>query len=173
MPVTQPLSSNLDAILNQCVTMIEGLGLTYTPPGGTPTLIPVVKRKLSKKDETIDPLPLITVWPIRDAENARWLSFSGWLRSAYNIGIAIIAANDGDEFSNIPTLATWRQSIRQLFQGPALGNLTTITDSLGNVSKILDVDSSKDEFLDNKMLPDLYDYQTVGVFINIVEPSAA
>lgn len=147
--------------LNDCLNamQVDVASLNLQTPGGIQ--IPVVIRKLPKKDETLDPPTQITICAKEVPETVKEITFANQVWLIYHLLITVVSPNNTDDSAtNIPLYTTWRQSIRQKFQG--LNFATPIT-------AVKNLETEQDVFLDRKAISDLYDYQAVGVEIEAVE----
>ncbi len=145
--------SALNTILDAVVNQVGSLGISFNGA------IQVVKRKLPKKGETVDPVPQITVSNREQGEDFKWYTFSNGLLMVYYIEVTIIAANNRDQLTNIPNYAQWREQIRTLFARPLLNGAPTVWD-MRVIPKV---------FLDRRMISDNYDYQQLVVQVKSAE----
>jgi hypothetical protein len=157
----------LNDCLDQVVKVVQALNLNLN--GVIP---PVVKRKLPKKDQTLDPPIQITVNAKEYPEKIKNITFANYLIATYKAQVTICSPNDGDELSNIPIYAQWRQQIRQKLQAPPISGVSPSVPPLP-VGVFMNVDSVPDVFEDRKAISDLYDYQAIGFDIQVVEQRSA
>lgn len=146
--------SVLNSILDATVKKVKQLGLSYK--GG---IVPVVKRKLPKKEETVDPARQITICGAQKVDKLSWLAF-GVKRMEYVVQIVIICPNNDDQASDIEIYSFWRQTIRDDFAEPPLAG----------VSEVWDMDVLEGEFLNRDEISANYDYQEIPVKVTTAEP---
>ncbi len=156
--------SVLNDILDATVTGVDGLDLVLSSEPSSP--IPVVKRKLPKKEEVVDPPVQITVCKSETPEQVKWYAFpstnkpKGTVRVKYSLEVTIISPNNDDQYTNLPDYAYWREKIRVLFSTKA---------AFSGVSEVIDCDAKLGVYLDRDQINENYDYQTVGLIVTTIE----
>jgi len=145
---------NLDTVVSVITQITGGLGLTW-PLGGD--LVPVVMRKLAKKEKGVDPVVMITVSGSVVQGNMSPLAF-GLRREVYVVDITTVVPNGNDQSSNISVYALWRSLIERRFSKPPLYG----------VSECFDLNILQGSFLDRDNIKAGNDVQLVRVEVTCV-----
>lgn len=143
-------------ILDAVVSQIQTLGLTLGS-----TSVVVAKRKLPKREQGLDTLPLIAVVPSDKPETVKRLGFEDAVSVTYRVDVVVIATGDGDPVSNLDTYLDWRQKIRRLFQ----------EWPLAGVDSVYDVRIDPDTVIDRDALNQNYDYSGLTAWFLSAEQS--
>lgn len=146
--------SNYFNALSAIEASINGLSLAI---GGQTVTVNI--RKLPKREEGLDPATQILVVPSETPERVEQFAYPNQVNVAYSCQIVVINPNDGDQITNLPTYLDWRQSIRELFQGPPL---TTVSGCW--MTKIV-----PGRPLDREKINLNYDYLDLSVEVYCVE----
>lgn len=154
-----PITSVSDDLLNGTVTAVGNLGFTSPTSGQS---VPVVKRKLPMKLQTIDPPVQIVVSRSDAPEGFKYIAF-GQRSKEYLVLVAIVSPNNADQVSNLPLYQQWRQQIEDLYN--PLGGFASpaAIQTLAGSSQCWDIRVKPGVFLDRRMISKNYDYQVVGV----------
>jgi hypothetical protein len=156
-------ASIVTPILNAFVFQIQLMGF-ISPALTVPSVIPsapitVVKRKLPKKDETLQPPTQIIVCLGPKADDLGWWSF-GVKKMRYYVEITFVSPNNNDNASNLDLYTQWRQQIRNHFAKPPLVGCASVVD----------LDVLGGNFLPRTgKLSTLYDYQQIIVRVTTAE----
>lgn len=140
------MASVANDILDAVVAKVEGLNLQLD---GT---VPVVKRKLPKKGQTVDQPVQITVCLDEKPFTIERLSFED-KNVEILVLVVIISPNRGDQATNLPLYTEWQQQIADLFEMPLLDG----------VAEVWDTDVEQEVFLDRQALATSLDYQAIGL----------
>lgn len=147
------MASVMDTLWTTTVTQVAALNL-LSPVDGT-TVIPVVRKKLSRAERVLDPVVQIIVFRPETPEKVRQMAFgANWY--TYSFIVAITYPGNQDLVSNLTTYSTHRDSIKALF-----GSFTTYP--VFGVAGVFDMRVRPDVFLPRSMIAINYDYQAVGV----------
>lgn len=153
--------SVLNDVLDKVVEQVDLLGLALD---GTP--LPVVKRKLPKKEELVDPPYQITVSKSEEPEGWRWYAFpstsnpKGAIRKEYLVEITTITPNDNDQLTDLDTYTEWREQVIKLFSHPK---------TFAGIAQVFDCNAAPGVFLKREEVSNNYDYQQVGVRVITLE----
>ncbi len=129
--------------------------------------LPVNVRKLPKaEDPLLDPLPQVVVCPAVRPERVEQASFENLVFKWYVIDVVILAANNGDEVSNLAAYAGFRDRISKLFQGPPA---TAALSALGP-APLYDQRVEPKTFLARDPIRKLYDVQALTAVCYTIEP---
>ncbi|MBP3956325.1 hypothetical protein J8F10_13625 [Gemmata sp. G18] len=148
--------SNLDTILDAVVTAVRELNFKLTGPGS----VPVVKRKLPKREEAVDPSEQVTVSGAAELDSVTPIAFGDVFRVRYRVEVTLVTSNKNDQVKNLPEYLAFRQQVRQLFRKPPLVG----------AAAVVDLDVVGGEFLDRGMISQGYDYQQVVIRVTTIEP---
>ena len=139
------------SVLNQVQAVIQNLTLTGLPPQN------VLIRMLPKAEEEVDPLPQVAIVPSEKPEIIADAGFENQVDVTYEVQVVIIAANNHDFATNLPTYLLWREQVRRAFQPQKLLGISTIWS----------VDLDMEPPLDREMLNKQYAYSGMGIkFVN-------
>lgn len=147
---------DLDAILDAVVVGVESLGLTYGE-GTEEDLVPVVKRKIAKREKGIDPAVQITVSGSVRSPAMVPRAFGRRLE-VFIVDITVVSSNNNDQLSNLDLYAAWRTAIERKFFAPPLYG----------VSEVFDLNILQGSFLDVENIQANYDVQLVRVEVSAV-----
>jgi hypothetical protein len=149
-------TANETLIQDAMVTAVEGLNLTLnTVP------VPVAKRKVPRRGETVDPVPQIVVVQLGKPPPPVLASFEGDLTYRYTEAVIIIAANNEDNLTNLATYQQWYESIRRLFQQPL-----AVAGIAGKVTWTM---TNPERLIDPREVAEGYDYLSLGVTVTVWE----
>lgn len=98
-------------ILQTQANQVGALGVTYQNAS-----VPVVVRKLPKKEETLDTVPVFVVAPSERPESIEPFGSEDQVLVKYLTECVFIGPGDGDFTSNLDTWLTYREQVRRLFQ---------------------------------------------------------
>ena len=143
--------SQLNSILDAVVTRVASLGLIKDS-----VVIPVVKRKLPRRQETMDSPTTITVSPPDAPDSVIYAAFGAQWWS-YTVNITVVSPNDQDLASNIDTYTGWRDQIKALFMPPFA------SPPLVGVPLVWDMRVKPQVLFHRSMLAMNYDYQQIAV----------
>jgi hypothetical protein len=144
--------SLLNDILDAVVTEHEAVDPAPTI-GGKP--LTVVKRKLPKREETVDAAYQVTISGVLVPESVKRIA-RGKYMVMYAIEMTLITPNDHDAATNLPDHAAWRESTRARYMA------ATPLPTLATVKRI---DVVTGPFLDRAMLAEGYDYDQIALNI--------
>lgn len=150
--------SQLTTILDTVVQGVTALGLQLNGK-----VLPVVKRKLPKKQEVVDLGAQITVSGTVDVDRQKPWAFGAGTGTAlyrvdYRIEITLICPNDNDAVTNLDAYTQFRESIRQAFRNAPLAG-----------TQVYDQKFDDGPFLDRGNMHDGYDYQQVVIKMSTIE----
>lgn len=134
------LNDLLDAIVADHVAAALQIG------GNTLT---IVKRKLPKKEETVDADYQVSIYAEPISERSDRIANNTYLVK-YFISMTLITPNDRDALVNLVDHAAWRESTRARYE---------VLTTLGRI------DFRDAPFLDRTQLAEGYDYQTIAITI--------
>lgn len=147
-------ASTMDLLWTAVTQQVTGLGL-QSPADNS--VIPVVRKKLSRAERVLDAVTQIVVFRPEQPEKVKYAAF-GTRWYTYSYVIAITYPGNQDLVSNIATYAEQRDSIKGLFESftayPVLG-----------ITGAFDMRVRPDVFLPRSMIAINYDYQAMGVDI--------
>jgi hypothetical protein len=170
-----PLSSVYLNCLNAVALVLENLGLSFTPDGGGPTIIPgivVLKeptvqeylQTLGEPGETGSAeLPVIVVSPQAEKQPTEPASVEAYVFVTYPVDITISAGGNRDFQSNLDTWLNWRETIRGQFMGTLLPG----------VPQVYDTNTDPEEAVDRETLQDNLDQSALTVRFETLEARAA
>ena len=150
----------ITGILNAVAAKIQGVLLTDP---ATNQFLPVVIRKLPRRQEGIGPIPQITVYRSDSPEDLKYLAFKQQ-STIYTIYVVIIAAGNQDLVSDIAVYDGWRNAIQNSFKPP---NLPRSNPLLLGVPGCWDVRVVPDVWLDRQHINQNYDYQATAIHVSI------
>lgn len=146
----------LDAVLNAIVTDIDNLNLMLGSSAPN-----VVKRKGVKREPGVDDSLQITVAESEFGDVVKYMAF-GKSTIYHRIDITIVAPNNRDWASNLPTYASWRETIRNSYIPPKLQSTT-----LFQLAGVWDVRIRPNKYLDREAMANLYDEQTITLEVGV------
>lgn len=161
-------------ILNAVGLIIENLGLTFTPAGGspiTPGVVvlkePTVQEYLQTLGEPNEPgsakLPVIVVSPQAEKQPTEAACHEAFVFVVYPVDITISAGGNRDFASNLDTWLNWREVIRGQFSGTVLPG----------VVEVYDTEPDPEEAIDRGTLQDNLDQGTLTIRFSTAEARAA
>ncbi len=139
-------TSVLDRILSAVVSKLQLAGLSA---GGN--LLPVVKRKLPKKQETVDEDYQVTVSGAENADQTKRIAFGNAYKVNYTVEITLVSPNE-DQLTNLGDHTIWRESVRALFMK---------ANPLPTVTEVKRLEIVPAPFLDRSILSQGYDYNQI------------
>lgn len=145
---------NSNDILNAVVTGVTGLGLQLNS-----TTVPVRKRKVPKREETVDPGTQIVICLAEKSPPPRYFSF-GKVKATYFVQVVILVPNNADNLTNLDVYQDWKQQIRVLFQKPPLAG----------VSSVYNMDPIESSFIKRSLANENYDYVEANLQVENIEP---
>ena len=151
----------IDNVLEAVKTTVASLGLTA---GGV--TIPVVKRKLPMKEESIDPSTQIVV-SMAEVLPAPVRFCAAMLLYRLPVEVTLITPNRSDYVQSIPDLSNYYGSIRDKFAATSTTKQTFPITIPAGADAIWMVKPDSGAFLDRPRLNFAYDYQqqVVSVFL--------
>jgi len=151
----------IDDVLNSVVSGVASLGLQA---GGV--TIPVVKRKLPLKEETIDPATQFVV-SMAEALPRPERFCAAMLRYELRVEITLITPNRSDYVGSIPQLSDWYGQVRDKFSATSTTKGTFPVTIPAGPAAVWMVKPGDGAFLDRPRLNFAYDYQqqVVSVFL--------
>lgn len=99
--------SMLNDIFDKIVKVQRGLSLTVDG-----NALPVEKRKLPKREETVDTAYQVTVSGTEMVDECTRIGFGGVWRVLYKIDVTLMTPNDRDQLRNLADHAAWREATR-------------------------------------------------------------
>lgn len=75
-------------------------------------LLSVVKRKLPKKEDTVDADYQVTVSGAEMVDRITPIAFGGSYKVSYRVEMTLIVPNDRDQLVNLDAVANWREATR-------------------------------------------------------------
>lgn len=163
--MTNYQTSKLNSLLDAVVKTIQALNCQLNGES-----VPVVKRKLPKKEQSVDPAVQITVCASEDVDEQKYHDFTGAMRVTYVFEITIISPNNDDQLTNLDIYTEWRESIRMRFKKPPFV-VYYGTDENGALLPVtvFQMRVLPGKFLDRKLISDNYDYQMLRLEIVVIE----
>ena len=148
--------SVLSDLLDYVKSRIDVLGLVDPVYG----VVQVVRRKLPRKAESLDPPVQITVSLPDAPDEILYAHFTGnWWK--YTIQITVIRPTDQNVDTNIELYTEWRELIRNLF---------TSFVSIPAIPNVFDARVRPLTLFNRAMLASNYDYQSLSVEFTSDEP---
>jgi hypothetical protein len=80
--------------------------------------VPCVKRKLPKKEETVDVQTQSTVSGEELVDRIKRIGFGSCWQCLYRVQITLVTPNDRDQLYHMVEHTDWREGVRALFQKP-------------------------------------------------------
>lgn len=146
--------SVLNDVLTDMVTSIAALELTIGE-----NALSVVKRKLPKREETVDSQYQVTVNGKEMVDQIRRIGFGSCWQVLYNIDITLVSPTERDMLYNLDAHIAWREAVRAHFMAPS-------PIAVEEVKLVVFIDSP---FLDRTQLSDGYDYDQLTIQITTYE----
>ncbi|AMV26118.1 hypothetical protein VT84_17095 [Gemmata sp. SH-PL17] len=143
-------TSVLDRILSAVVSKVQLDGTTVGP-----ALMPVVKRKLPKKEERVDADYQVTVSGSENVDATRRIAFGHVFRVEYSVEITLITPN-GDQLTHLADHTVWREATRAVFMAPK---------PLAGVPEVKRLEIVEAPFLDRSLLSQGYDYDQIQLTV--------
>ena len=147
--------SKLNDILEFVKTTQSTLALTV---GGN--ALTVVKRKLPKREETVDTSYMTTISGAEQVAEVKRIAFKGKYLVPYVVEITLVTPNDKDELINLTDHATWLETTRGAYQ------VDLMMAAVGGIYK---VEVIQNPFLDRAQIKEGYDYTQVVLRITTHE----
>lgn len=144
-------TATLEKIMDVVVDRIDDLGLQFEGEA-----IPIAKRKLPRKAQTIDPSTLITV-SIPDSPDQLVYAAFGVQWWKYSIEITVIGKNDMNLVKNLDIYTQFRELIRAKFLPPFS---QPIWDE---IPEVFDLRVRPMVLFNRAWLAQNYDYQQLGL----------
>ncbi|AMV27369.1 hypothetical protein VT84_23420 [Gemmata sp. SH-PL17] len=143
-------TSVLDRILSAVVSKVQLAGVTVGP-----NLMPVVKRKLPKKEEKVDADYQVTVSGSENVDATRRIAFGHVFRVEYTVEITLITPN-ADQLTHLADHTVWREATRAAFMAPK---------PLAGVPEVKRLEIVEAPFLDRSLLSQGYDYDQIQLTV--------
>lgn len=146
--------STLNDTLDAVVADHQAAALTI---GGS--ALTVVKRKLPKKEETVDAPYQVTISAAADPDEVTPIGGYPGARVylvKYRVEMTLITPNDHDAVTNLADHEAWREATRARYQK---------TKPLAAVAAVKRVEIKPAPFLDRSKLADGYDYNQIVVSV--------
>jgi len=147
--------SKLNDLLDACVAIQNTLALSV---GGT--VVTNVKRKLPKREETVDSSYMVTVNGAELVDAIRRAAFGGKYFVTYTIELTLVTPNDRDQLINLADHAAWRETTRAKYM---------TAGTLSGVGAVMRVEIASAPFLDRSELAVGYDYTQVVLSVQTYE----
>lgn len=151
--------SKLNDILEFVKTKQETLAQTI---GGN--ALTVVKRKLPKREETVDTPYMVTVSGAEQVAEVKRAAFGGVFFVPYVVEITLVTPNDRDELLNLADHTTWLEGTRAAYM---------VAGMMAAVGSIYKVDVIQGPLLDRAQIKDGYDYTQVVLRVTTHETRAS
>ena len=116
------------------------------------TVLTIVKRKLPKREETVDSPYMTTISGAEVVAEVKRIAFKGKYLVPYVVEITLVTPNDKDELINLTDHATWLETTRGAYQ------VDLMMVAVGSIYK---VEVIQNPFLDRAQIKDGYDYTQV------------
>lgn len=163
--MTNYQTSKLNALMDAIVATIQELNCQLNGES-----VPVVKRKLPKKEQQVDPAVQITVCAAEDVEDQQYHDFTGAMRVTYAFEITIISPNNDDQLTNLDLYTEWRESIRMRFKKPPfVVYYGTDESGVALPVTVFQMRVLPGKFLDRNLISENYDYQMLRLEIVVIE----
>lgn len=143
-----PGSSVLGGILELVASLETDAGF---PLDGA--AVPVVRRKLPKREEPVDGAAQITVNAIEVPDSIRRIAFGSVYQVKYRVDITLASKCDHDASIGLPEHSDWKEAVRARYQASG------VLSSAG--VKRVEIDTSP--LLDRSKLAGGYDYSSVAL----------
>ncbi len=149
--------SALNDILDAALADATAAALTIGP--NTPT---VVKRKLPKKEETVDAAYQVTISGAERVDKVDRLAFGNVFKVEYAVELTLITPSE-DAATHLPEHAAWRETMRARYMGP------TRTGPLRTVTAVKGVEVDPAPFLDRRKLAVGFNYDQLALRVTTYE----
>lgn len=147
--------SKLNDILDFVKARQEALALQV---GGN--ALTVVKRKLPKREESVDTPYMTTVSGAEVVAEVKRVAFGGKYFVPYVVEITLVTPNDRDQLKNLADHTAWFEATRAAYMP---------VGAMGAVSGVYKVDIIQAEMLDRAQIKDGYDYTQVVLRVTTFE----
>lgn len=112
----------------------------------------VVKRKLPKREESVDASYMVTVSGAEQIAEAKRAAFGGKYFTPYVVEVTLVTPNDRDQLLNLADHAAWFEATRANYKAPG---------ALSAVGNVYNVDVVQAPMLDRAQIKEGYDYTQV------------
>ncbi len=147
--------SKLNDILEFVAAKQTALAITI---GGN--ALTIVKRKLPKREETVDTSYMTTVSGAEQVAEVKRVAFGGKYLVPYVIEITLVTPNDKDELKNLADHTTWFENTRAAYQ---------VNGMMAAVGHVYKVDVIQAPMLDRAQIREGYDYTQVVLRVTTFE----
>ena len=149
------MATDVSTILDAVVSQVAALGFTYK---GQP--VPVRKRKLTKQEQGVDPLPHVDVSKSIRPEEITYFT-NDWDAQNTYVMISLVGANGGDALADLATWTAFRAQVVASFSKPGTNKL-----GIANVRKVRVTPA---DFIPPDRYEQLYDLSLVEVLVQTIE----
>jgi hypothetical protein len=149
------MATDVSAILDGVVARVQALAFTYK---GQP--VPVRKRKLTKQESGVDPLPHVDVYKSARPEEVTYFA-NVWDAQATFVGVNLVAPGGGDALADLDAWTSFRAQVVAAFSKRGADRL-----GIGNCRKVNVIPA---DFIPPDRAEQLYDLSLVEVRVETIE----